>query len=86
MTLIKTVAVDPGKKPLHIEMTPEEEAAFLSRQEASAAAQPRLDIIDKIQKLESSITSRMLRDAALGTDISRLQNIENQISQLRSQL
>lgn len=32
MTLIKTIAVAPGEKPIHIEMTPEEEAAFLAQQ------------------------------------------------------
>jgi len=70
----------------YVEMTDEEAAAFNAEQAANIAAQVKEDIKVQIAKLESTITSRRLREAVLGTDAGWLANINSQIATLRSQL
>jgi hypothetical protein len=50
------------------------------------AESERLDILRQISVLESQQTPRRIREAALGDDNGWLENLETQISALRSQL
>lgn len=53
MTLYKTIATAPGEEVKHIPMTAEEEAAFISEQQAFTAAIASAEIQAQIDALEA---------------------------------
>lgn len=68
-----------------VEMSPEEEAAFRALQDSGAINDRNNERLNKIRQLEAS-QARAVREHLLNKGNGRLQDIEDQISLLRSQL
>lgn len=71
---------------IEMDMTPEEESEIFAIWNKTDAEKPIADIIREIQILESSITKRALREAALGIGDGRVAAVDSKISALRNQL
>ena len=82
MVMYKTIADLNGGT--HVLMTDEEEAAILAAQASYAAAQPRLNLLEQIAKLEQQQTPRRMREAL--TDPTWINDLNTQIAALRAQL
>ena len=82
--MIKTFAVPPGQEPLHAEMTQEETEARQIEEAANLAAQPNLDIMAQIAKLERQQTPRRMREDR--KDKTFMDDLDAQIEVLRGQL
>ena len=80
--MIKTIATPDGG--IHVEMTAAEIAERAAEVAANEAAQPRLDIIAEIGRLEQQQTPRRLREAL--TDPTFINDLGAQIAALRAKL
>ncbi len=70
----------------NIPFTAEEEAEAEASEAEWAAGQARREALKQIAELEATITTRRMREAALGTDNGWLANLDAQIQALRAQL
>jgi hypothetical protein len=71
---------------INIPFTPEEEAERDAEEAAWAAGQSSREILEQIKALEATVTPRRLREAVRDSGKAWLDNVDNQIAALRSQL